>query len=70
MTDRTVEPAVAKAIENGHTVEWDAPGAVTAVRRWTCKRCGDAVLDNCGHLYGGAIERTCDESIAFWAGVS
>lgn len=62
-----VEPAVARATEKGHNVEWDAPAGMTAVRRWTCTRCGDAVLDNRGHLYGGALDRTCDESMAFWA---
>ena len=61
------EPAVAKAIENGHTVEWDPPAAITAVRRWTCTRCSDAVLDYHGNVYGGAVGRTCDESVAFWA---
>lgn len=65
--EKVVEPAVAKAVENGHTVEWDAPAGISAVRRWTCTRCGDAVLDNRGHLYGGAFDRTCDESMEFWA---
>lgn len=61
-----VEPAVAAATEKGHTVEWDAPAGMTAARRWTCTRCGDAVLDYCGNVYGGAVDRSCDESMEFW----
>jgi len=60
------EPATAKATANGHTVEWDPPASLTAARRWTCTRCGDAVLDYNGNVYGGAVDRTCDESVAFW----
>ncbi len=63
------EPAVAKAAEKGHTVQWDPPWGMTAARRWTCTRCGDAVLDYCGNVYGGAVDRTCDESLAFWTAV-
>lgn len=62
-----VEPAVARAIENGHTVESDPPAGMTAAQRWTCTRCGDAALDYHGNVYGGAVDRTCDESVAFWA---
>lgn len=61
-----VEPAVAKAVEKGHTVKPDPPAAMTAARRWTCTRCGDSVLDYLGNVYGGAVDRTCDESVAFW----
>ncbi|MFH8380670.1 hypothetical protein ACH4E7_06970 [Kitasatospora sp. NPDC018058] len=39
--------------------EWDPPAAITAVERWTCTRCGDAVLDNRGYLYGGATTTAC-----------
>lgn len=60
------EPAVAAATEKGHTIEWDPPAALTAARRWTCRRCGNAVLDYQGNVYGGALQITCDESIARW----
>lgn len=52
-------------VKAGHTLEWDPP-VLSSVRRWTCKTCGDAVLDCRGNVYGGATERTCDESLAFW----
>jgi hypothetical protein len=55
------EPAVAAATDKGHVVEWD-PDA----QRGTCTRCGNAVLDYQGHVYGGALQITCDESIARW----
>lgn len=61
-----VEPAVAEAAEKGHTVEWDPPPGLNAARRWTCTRCGNAVLDYRGNVYGGALQITCDESIARW----
>lgn len=45
----------------GHTVEWDPPAALTSLRsRWTCVRCGNAVLHaRAGHMYGSAIEGPC-----------
>lgn len=61
------EPAVTKAAELGHTVEWDPPAALTAVRRWTCIQCGGTALDNRGHIYGDATEKTCEEVKAYWA---
>lgn len=66
MADNVPEAVVA-AVRPGHNLEADPPAALTAVRRWTCTRCGDAVLLNGGHTYGGATERTCEESQAFWA---
>ncbi|MGA5820884.1 hypothetical protein ACPC54_23825 [Kitasatospora sp. NPDC094028] len=42
-----------------HQLEWDPPAAITAVTRWTCTACDEAVLDNRGYLYGGATERPC-----------
>lgn len=57
---------VTVAVKPGHTLEWDPPAALTAVRRWTCWGCGDAVLLNGNHAYGGATERNHEESIEFW----
>jgi hypothetical protein len=50
----------------GHVLENDPPAAMTAAQRWTCKTCGDAVLRYESIVYGGATERTCDESQEFW----
>jgi hypothetical protein len=49
------------AVDNGHTVVWDPPAALTSVRcRWTCARCGQAVLQAAeGHLYGSALDGAC-----------
>lgn len=47
----------------GHTVKWDPPFASSA-SRWTCTRCQAAVLKNRGHVYGSAIEKTCDQAKA------
>jgi hypothetical protein len=51
----------------GHQLEHDPPAAMTRVRRWTCKRCGDAVLLNGSIAYGGATIRTCEESQRYWS---
>lgn len=63
----TEERAVVLATERGHKVEHDPPAGMTAARRWTCVTCGDAVIDYLGNIYGGAIDRTCEESQLFWA---
>jgi len=42
-----------------HDLEWDPPAVMTAVRRWTCTRCGDAVLVNGDNVYGSATRETC-----------
>ncbi|MDH6709785.1 hypothetical protein P3T27_006534 [Kitasatospora sp. MAA19] len=44
-----------------HQLEWDPPAAITAVSRWTCASCGDAVLDNRGYVYGGATTTACTQ---------
>jgi hypothetical protein len=56
------EPLV-RAESLGHQVEWDPPAALTTGRRWTCKTCGEAVLIYHNNIYGGAMERTCQESL-------
>jgi hypothetical protein len=59
---------IAAAVKAGHTFESDAPANVLgSVSRWTCTTCGDAVLDSGRVIYGGATERTCEESAKFWA---
>lgn len=58
---------VAAKIKAGHDMDYDPPHAITAYRRYTCGRCGDSVLYNGERVYGGAVERTCDEATEFWA---
>lgn len=48
----------------GHTLDWDPPAAITAIRRWTCRDCSSTLLDDRGHLYGDAIEQTCQEAVS------
>lgn len=48
-----------QAVINGHNLEYDPPHALSAVRRWTCKTCGDAALVNGRVEYGSAIENAC-----------
>jgi hypothetical protein len=61
---------VAAKVRDGHTFENDPTHALSSVSRWTCTTCGDAVLDSGSVVYGGATERTCDESAAFWGSLS
>jgi hypothetical protein len=57
------------AAREGHMLEADPVGGISTARRWTCKTCGDAVLERGGVTYGGATTRTCTESQAHWARV-
>lgn len=50
---------VALANERGHTVEPDPPHDLSRAQRWTCTRCGDAVLKYAANIYGSAVERDC-----------
>lgn len=43
----------------GHTVESDPPAAITAAERWTCTKCGDAVLRYRDVIYGSASAKEC-----------
>lgn len=43
------------AEEMGHDVYWD-PGSQV---RWTCKRCGNAVLVVGVNIYGSAVTERC-----------
>ncbi len=66
MNDEIPTDILAKA-KDGHHLESDPPWGMTRAERWTCKTCGDAVLRYEDNIYGGAVERTCAESIAFWS---
>lgn len=51
---------VEMATARGHTVEYDQPAINTRAERWTCTRCGLAVLRFCGNIYGSATEQDCE----------
>jgi hypothetical protein len=46
-------------IVHGHAIEDDSPGGLSRVQRWTCGRCGDAVLRYGGNTYGSALDTPC-----------
>lgn len=50
---------VEEQVKANHVMEWDPPTVMTAVRRWTCTRCGDAVLVNGDVVYGSATRSAC-----------
>lgn len=54
-----IRPEVRHLIQAGHTVQSDPPATLTALQRWTCTRCGDAVLRYGPRIYGAATERPC-----------
>ena len=58
-SEEQVPEPVRRATARGHVVENDPPAAMTAVRRWTCILCGDAVLEREGVIYGAATTRNC-----------
>ncbi|MGW2169122.1 hypothetical protein ACWC1C_01165 [Streptomyces sp. NPDC001705] len=43
----------------GHDFEDDPPHGLSRVERWTCTRCGHAVLRNGGVVYGSAVTEEC-----------
>ena len=53
------EEALNKAREGGHDLEHDPPHSLSSMDRYTCKKCGRAVLGNYGTAYGGATEGPC-----------
>lgn len=66
----TTDAPPAPPAKAGHRLDWDPPAALTAMRRWTCRTCGDAVLQRPdGSTYGGAAERTCEQSLDFWRSI-
>jgi len=51
---------VRRAETLGHTPEWDGwTYGLSNVGRWTCTKCGRAVLDSGSAVYGSAIEQEC-----------
>ncbi len=60
---RRLGPAL-RAAAMGHVMEWDPPAALTSLSRWTCKRCGDAVLyreHEADAAYGSALTEKCPD---------
>ena len=53
---------VAAKVKPGHVFEADPTHAMSAVARWTCTGCGDAVLTNRGVIWGMATQRPCPSS--------
>lgn len=51
----------AEALDKGHAFEDDPPHALSRVERWTCTRCGAAVLRNSSVVYGSAATDECSE---------
>jgi hypothetical protein len=49
----------ARAVDNGHTLEWDPPHALSSASRWTRRTCGETALRAYGNEYGGAVEEKC-----------
>lgn len=50
--------AIDRAKVRGHAVEYDGP-TVGGADRWTCTRCGRAVLWASGPMYGSALIYEC-----------
>jgi hypothetical protein len=50
-------PEVAAKVQPGHNCVFDAVKGL----RWTCTRCGDAVLQNGNTIYGSATREPCDD---------
>jgi hypothetical protein len=58
--DETPSTPVAQAEALGHSMVWDP--TFLGHDRWTCDRCGRAVVKPHGLPYGSAIEVECDRS--------
>lgn len=50
---------VTQANARGHDVEPDPPAGLTRAERWTCSKCGNAVLRNREVIYGSAVSEDC-----------
>lgn len=61
MNDGDSDP-IERANALGHSVESDAPHGLSRAERWTCPKCGLAVLRYAGNVYGSALEDTCGAS--------
>lgn len=53
------EAALEKTKQSGHELEHDPPHSLASVDRYTCKKCGRAVLGNHSTAYGSATEAPC-----------
>jgi hypothetical protein len=51
-----------EALTRGHALVWDPPAAMTGAERWTCQRCGRAVIRYSGVVSGAAAETDCQEA--------
>lgn len=49
---------VTRANARGHEVENDGP-TLGGASRWTCRRCGRAVLRYANNVYGSAVDEDC-----------
>lgn len=62
-TGEPLTDAIRKAeLEDGHKMEYDPPGGLTSVTRWTCvhRLCGRALLRTPGGpVYGSAADHKC-----------
>lgn len=54
------DEAVEKAKGLGHTMISDPPHELSRAWRWSCNKCGRAVLSCNGNVYGSAMEKDCD----------
>lgn len=57
-----IPPMVARQVKPGHEVEEDPFGGFSQAERWTCTRCGSAVLRCGSNIYGSATEKDCEAS--------
>lgn len=57
----TEAPRRAEAL--GHEPESDPPFGMTRAERWTCTRCGDAVLKYNDNIYGSAVDEVCSNPL-------
>jgi hypothetical protein len=54
------ERALVKATDEGHEMKYDPPAnSLSRMNRYTCRKCGRAVLGNPGAAYGSATEGPC-----------
>jgi len=56
----TFQEAVEHAKKRGHELVYDPPAnTLSRAARYTCRKCGRAVLATGGPAYGSAIEEDC-----------
>lgn len=54
-----LQSAVDKARASGHDLEHDPPHLLSSMDRFTCRKCGRAVLGNHSTAYGSATDGPC-----------